>query len=155
MGNNILHLSVFLGDGRVNEQIGLISLHTIFHRAHNTIEEHLHALNPHWNGEKLFQETRKIMAALWQVIVYNEYLPLVLGPGETRRYGLELSRSGYWDGYDPSVNGDIANVFATAAFRFGHSQIGDVVRLVGQLYKRSKDIEFSKVIKDVFLHTRY
>ena len=93
------------------------------------------------------------MAALWQVIVYNEYLPLVLGPAEMRKYGLELRKEGYWDGYDASVNGDIANSFATAAFRFGHSQIGDVVRLVGQLYKNSKDIEFSRVRNQTREHT--
>jgi hypothetical protein len=38
------------------------------------------------------------MAALWQVIVYREYLPLVLGPDEIRKHGLELEHSGYWDG---------------------------------------------------------
>ena len=43
------------GDGRVNEQIGLISLHTVFHRGHNTLEDELHHINPHWRGERLFQ----------------------------------------------------------------------------------------------------
>ena len=38
------------------------------------------------------------MAALWQHIVYNEYVPLVLGPSHTQRFGLALEKHGYWDG---------------------------------------------------------
>ena len=48
-----LNFFTFLGDGRVNEQIGLTAIHTAWHRYHNSIESKLHHLNPHWNGEKL------------------------------------------------------------------------------------------------------
>ena len=95
------------------------------------------------------------MAALWQHIVYNEYVPLVLGPGYTQRFGLALQREGYWDGYDDTINGDITNSFATAAFRFGHSQIGDVVRLVGQLYQRHREIDFSTVLMPLCFNYQY
>lgn len=54
--------------------------------------------------------------AEWQNIVYSEYLPQILGP-----FGLQLL--GEYHGYDPDINPTIANVFATAAYRFGHSQI--------------------------------
>lgn len=49
------------------------------------------------------QETRRIMAACWQVIIYREYLPLVLGPEYMRRHGLILERTGYWDGNTHSL----------------------------------------------------
>lgn len=52
---------LFVGDGRVNEHIGLIATHTVFHREHNRIEEGLHQLNPHWGGERLFQVDRQLV----------------------------------------------------------------------------------------------
>lgn len=45
----------FLGEGRVNENVALTMMHTLFVREHNRIEEVLHSLNPHWDGEKLYQ----------------------------------------------------------------------------------------------------
>ena len=67
-------------------------------RYHNSIEEQLHILNPHWNGERLFQVTRKIVYAVWQHTIYNEYLPLTLGTSVLRKYGLNLGNHGYVDG---------------------------------------------------------
>ena len=101
------------GDIRVNEQVGLISIHTIFYREHNRVVDVLKQLNPHWDGEKLYQEARAIVVAEWQNIIYNEYLPIILGPEYLENYG----------GYNSSVDVTIANGFATAAYRFGHSQI--------------------------------
>lgn len=101
------------GDIRVNEQVGLISMHTIFFREHNRIVAVLKQLNPHWAGEKLYQEARAIVAAEWQHVVYTEYLPKILG----------FDFLGDYKGYNSSVDATIANGFATAAYRFGHSQI--------------------------------
>jgi len=86
------------GDGRVNEWSGLAAIHTIFVREHNRIEQALHYLNPHWSGERLYQEVRRIINAIWQIIVYKEYLPSILGNYAVRRYGLQLADSGYWNG---------------------------------------------------------
>ena len=46
---------LFVGDGRVNEFLGLTCMHTLFSREHNRLEAALHQINPHWNGEQLFQ----------------------------------------------------------------------------------------------------
>jgi len=89
-----------LGDGRANEWSGLITQHTVWVREHNRIEQKLHELNPHWNGERLYQEARRIVVGEWQVAVYNEYLPTVLGADLMRRYGLLLADSSlpFWNG---------------------------------------------------------
>lgn len=55
------------GDGRVNENIALTSVHTLLLREHNRLARALAALNPTWNGERLYQEARKIMGAYLQV----------------------------------------------------------------------------------------
>lgn len=55
------------GDDRVNENIGLTSLHTLMMREHNRLARALAQLNPHWNGEKLYHEARKIMGGYHQV----------------------------------------------------------------------------------------
>ena len=67
------------GDPRSNEQIVLTVMHTIFVREHNRVVDQLRFLNPTWDGERLFQEARRIVIAEIQHITYNEWLPLILG----------------------------------------------------------------------------
>ncbi|XP_032526637.1 peroxidasin [Danaus plexippus] len=108
------------GDIRANEQIGLAAMHTIWMREHNRIATELKAINPFWDGEKLYQEARKIVGAQMQVITYEQWLPLILGPE-----GYE--QLGKYKEYDPNLNPSVSNVFATAALRFGHSIINPLL----------------------------
>ncbi|XP_019615365.1 PREDICTED: uncharacterized protein LOC109463095 [Branchiostoma belcheri] len=114
------------GDIRVNEQPGLTSMHTVFLREHNRIARRLSQLNPHWDDDRVFFETRKIVGALMQKITYGEDLPHVLGPAAMTKFHLTLLQSGFFSGYDASVNPTISNVFATAAYRFGHSLVDNL-----------------------------
>ncbi|KAK7095223.1 hypothetical protein V1264_006659 [Littorina saxatilis] len=116
------------GDHRVNVFVGLGSLHTLFVREHNRIASVLKGLNPAWDGEKIFQETRRIVSAQMQRITYAEYLPLVLGSATISKYRL---REGDFQ-YDPNVDATIANHFSTATYRFGHSQVNPIVKLGSQ-----------------------
>ncbi|XP_018495360.1 peroxidase [Galendromus occidentalis] len=116
------------GDERVNEQIHLTVLHTFYVRDHNRFALELGRLNPHWDDDRTYQETRHILAAMVQYIVYHEYLPMALGPDIMSTYNLTLVEDGYWDGYDPDVNFALANSFQAAAFRFGHTFIQGMVR---------------------------
>ncbi|XP_043280345.1 peroxidase-like isoform X2 [Venturia canescens] len=121
------------GDGRLSEQPALMSLHIIFLRLHNGIATKLAAINAHWNDEKLYQEARRIVGALVQLITYREYLPIVLGHDITRIYDLQIEKEGYYKNYDPSINPTIENTFSTAAYRFGHSLVQkNFIRVDGQ-----------------------
>ena len=108
------------GDVRVNEQAGLVTMHTLLVREHNRIAKQLLVLNPHWSGERVYQEARKIVGAVVQKITYDDYLPKLLGR-RTSRIVL-----GDYEGYDPDVDPSIANSFATAAYRYGHSLVRPV-----------------------------
>lgn len=107
------------GDSRGNENIELTVLQTLFLDNHNRIASELQQENPTWTDEQLFQEARKLNIAEYQMIVYNEWIPDVLGKNALAPY----------QGYDPNVDAAIANEFSTVAFRFGHSLLsGDVER---------------------------
>jgi len=90
--------SLDAGDSRANEQNVLAVLHTLWLREHNRIESVLHQVNPGWLGERLYQETRRIMSALMQHITYAEFLPSVLGSRVIDQYNLTLVDSAYYDG---------------------------------------------------------
>ena len=96
-------VGVSSGDGRVNEFIGLTTQHLVWMREHNRIEEQLHRHNPHWDGDKLYHEARRIISAMWQHTIYSEFLPILLGPKIMERYGLHLQKQGYWNGRPISI----------------------------------------------------
>ena len=107
----------------MNEQPGLTMMHTLMVREHNDVAARLAQLNPHWDKERVFQEARRIVAAIIQHITYNEFLPKVLGRRQLTQYEVDLQKTGYYNGYRPYCSEIIFNEFATAAFRFGHSLI--------------------------------
>ncbi|KAE8296215.1 Thyroid peroxidase [Larimichthys crocea] len=116
------------GDSRANEHLGMIALHTLFLREHNRLVKELYLLNPHWSPDTLYQEARKIMGAIHQIITWEHYLPRVLGEDATSHLMPP------YKGYDPEVDPSIANVFAAAAFRFAHVTVQPVVTRLGPGY---------------------
>ena len=122
------------GDVRANEQVGLLTAHTLFMREHNRLADELKtrldngetalvnkrdaaiaATNNNVNdeGDFIFEAARKVVGAQMQVITYEEWLPIVLGKNPLVNYS----------GYNDTVNAGIANEFSTAAFRFGHTML--------------------------------
>ncbi|MCB1236960.1 MAG: peroxidase, partial [Verrucomicrobiae bacterium] len=106
--------SFFLaGDFRANEQVGLTAMHTLFVREHNYWAAVIARSNGGLSGDQIYEAARVIVGTEMQSVTYNEFLPLLLGPRALPRY----------QGYRPEVNAGIANEFATAAYRFGHSML--------------------------------
>lgn len=106
------------GDVRANENILLTAMHTLFVREHNRVAEEVQAEHPDWNDEQVYQKARKIVGGIIQAIVYEEWLPTM---------GVELPP---YQGYDPAVNPGIMNVFAMAAYRYGHTMINSNIMLM-------------------------
>ena len=101
------------GDIRVNEQVVLTAMHTLFVREHNRLAVEIVAEHPELTGQEIFELARKIVGAQMQVITYQEFLPLLLGPDAI----------GPYTSYDPMVDPRVANEFSTASFRVGHTML--------------------------------
>lgn len=111
------------GDIRANEQAGLACMHTLFVREHNYWADQIAAENPEFTGDEIYEYARAIVAAEMQAITYNEFLPLLLGDGAIPEY----------TGYKPGVDPSISNIFATAAYRFGHTLLSPQIMRVDEL----------------------
>jgi peroxidase len=93
------------GDSRTSENLGLSGIHALFIREHNRIAQQLALINSAWNDETLFQETRRIVAAIMQHIVFNQYLPATIGFDNSVAFGLTPTTNGtYFSGYNSSVS---------------------------------------------------
>ena len=113
-------LKVFVaGDVRANEQPSLLALHTLFMREHNRICRERVA-EGYYDDEANYQYARRLVGAQLQSIVYNEMLP---------NLGIKLPA---YTGYRSNVRPDIFNVFATAAYRLGHTMVTEDLEFVDQ-----------------------
>ena len=112
------------GDARVNENIGLVSMHTLWARQHNLVADELNNVNPHWSSDTIFFETRKIIGAMLQKIVYFDYLPTL------------IKKLPKYKGYNKDVDATIRSGFSTAAYRFGHSQVEHSWSFLNNLFKK-------------------
>lgn len=64
-----------------------------------------------------------------QIITLRDYVPKILGPEAFERH------VGGYRGYDPTTDPSASNVFATAAFRFGHATVPPVLRRLNQSFQ--------------------
>lgn len=67
------------GDMRTNQNPGLTILQIVLLREHNRIADVLQTINPHWDDELTYQESRRINIGQFQQITYYEWLPIFLG----------------------------------------------------------------------------
>ena len=101
------------GDLRVNENIALTAMQTLFVREHNFWAAHFGAQDPGLSDEQLYQQARQMVIAEIQAITYNEFLPAMLGQDALAPYM----------GYRADVNPAVSNIFATAGYRVGHTML--------------------------------
>ena len=106
----------------------LTSLHILFLREHNRIATELKTLNPTWNDELLYQHTKRIVNAEHQHIIFNEFLPPLLGQEQMELFGLRPLTNGFSNSYKNDFNPSVTNEFAAAAFRMGHTLVTGVVK---------------------------
>ncbi len=110
--------SLFLaGDVRVNEQVGLAAMHTLFVREHNRLAAALQQDDPQATGPELFEAARRLVVAKIQIITYNEHLPALMGVNAIPAY----------TGYNSALNATIFNEFSAGAYRLGHSMVNDTI----------------------------
>ena len=127
-------------------------MHTLFLRQHNRVATGLQLINRHWDDERVFQETRKIIIGIEQHIVYNHLLPTILNNEHMTKYGLWSTPRGLSMVYDPSEDVSIMMGFSGAAMRFPHTRIPDVQSKVNFDYKVRQDAPiFSTFDKPKFI----
>jgi len=121
------------GDGRCNEQPGLLMMHTVFFLEHNRIATELQktkAIRDYLKklrttkekSDFIYEESRRLLGGIFQSITYREYLPLVLGNDLMEEYGLNVE-PGVETEYDRFKDPTCWNEFATFSYRFGHTLI--------------------------------
>ncbi|XP_052064592.1 peroxidase-like protein [Mytilus californianus] len=134
------------GDHRNSEVPLLTVMHTIFLREHNRIAERL-KLDHGWDNDKIFNEARKILTGVYQHIVYNEFLPALLGFDWSIAVGLMSQPQGHIHLYSSFLDGSTRNAFGAAAYRMGHSLVGDSVGASNSLFNQ---IQFKKLHETFF-----
>jgi hypothetical protein len=99
--------------------ISVNSFITILTRNHNKFAERLADLNPSWDDERLFQEARRIMIAVFQNIAISNAV--------TEPFFGKFDVEGYNEDIDPSESLEFQN----AAIRFNRVFVPSHLRLLG------------------------
>ena len=133
--DELLDAHFITGDGRGNENIGLTTVHSIFHAEHNRLVAHIkdvvNASNDpsfiaqwklsdgSWNGERLFQAARFGTEMQYQHLVFEEFARTVQPQVDLFFAGGQV--------YDTTLNPAIVAEFAHVVYRFGHSMLTETV----------------------------
>lgn len=145
--NELLDAHFIAGDGRANENIGLIAVHHVFHAEHNRLVEHtketvlasndLAFLNEWlavdvaavpttpeqiaalvWDGERLFQAAKFGTEMQYQHLVFEEF---------ARKVQPNINVFLVPDGFDTTMDPSIVAEFAHVVYRFGHSMLTESI----------------------------
>ena len=126
------------GDPRVMENPELTAVTILFMREHNFWVSSLSKSHSDWTGDQLYDMAKAITTAEYQNIVYQEYLPVLIGPA-----------LGPYRGYDSRVNARVTQEFSTAAFRVGHSQVSETQEGIDE----NGNVVFTESLADAFFNT--
>ncbi|WP_114948334.1 peroxidase family protein [Microvirga calopogonii] len=146
--NELLDKHVIVGDGRGNENIGLTSIHHVFHHEHNRMIEETKKIalessdltflnewlavdvtamptaqdeidNLVWDGERLFQAARFSTEMVYQHLVFEEFARAIAPDVDPFVFSNTTV-----------VDGAIVAEFAHVVYRFGHSMLTDSIDLI-------------------------
>ncbi len=133
--NELLDAHYMAGDGRVNENIALTTVHHVFHAEHNRLVEHTKAVilasndpafiaqwqlpDGSWNGERLFQAARFGTEMQYQHLVFEEFARKVQPQVDIFFAATQV--------YDTEIDPSIVAEFAHTVYRFGHSMLTETV----------------------------
>ncbi|XP_053203236.1 peroxidase-like [Panonychus citri] len=132
------------GDGnRASQHPALMATQTLILRRHNQHAAALAKVNPQWSDETVYWETRRLLTAEYNHITYSEYLPSLFDHKFLSYFSLLPLENGF-SKYEPETDVRSISEWATAAGRFGHSQVNDVY------YVKNEDETFTFRMKDVF-----
>ena len=126
------------GDARVGENPEITAVTTLFMREHNHWVRTLRAQHPGWSGGQLYDMAKAITTGEYQNIIYNEFLPLLIG-AVIKPYVA----------YDAQVNPQVTQEFSSAAFRVGHSQVSETQSGIDNLGK----VTYSQSLAQAFFNT--
>ena len=139
----------------MNDNAGLAALHTVIVREHNRIASLLETVNPHWDEETLYQESRKIVGAEIQHITYNEFLPAILGEVLTETFHLKSKGNGYHMDYNDELPTTTLNSVGNAVLQFipsllpGKLELYNPVSILGlRCEEVSPDCDFTERRED-------
>ena len=118
----------------------LSALAIVFLRYHNLRAEAHASSDPTLTDEELYWLARRDMTAAYQNMVEEKYIPTTLG--ET----LDP-----YEGYKPEVDPSIDVFFSTASFRYGHSVLSGVIRMLDADYRPMPQDPL--LLRDAFDHT--
>ncbi|KJH48287.1 animal hem peroxidase [Dictyocaulus viviparus] len=110
------------GSNRINFSPMNAAMYTIWMRQHNLIAGKLKKVNPMWSDEQLFQESRRIVIAQIQHITYNEFVPVIIGKENLKRYAVDLQLNGYDSRYGIVIN--------DPSFIFQRNRLDAVIRFL-------------------------
>ena len=102
---------------RANENSALTALQTLFMREHNFWADQFSSGDPTLDDDGIYFRARAVVCAEIQKITYKDFLPGLLGRTTLPPY----------PGYNQTVDPSIANVFAAASYRFGHSLLTSTI----------------------------
>lgn len=123
----LLNAHYIAGDGRVNENFGLTTVHDVFHAEHNRILIEIKAMvsgltleeQAQWTPERYFQAAKLVTEMEYQHLVFGEF---------ARKLSPNV---GAFAIYDVTIDPAITAEFAHAVYRFGHSMLTETVSSVG------------------------
>ena len=114
------------GDPRTSENLGLTGIHMVFLREHNRIAKKLATVKPTWSDEALYQETRRIMIAILQHIVYSQFVPSIISLEQSGLFGIvptgvttatvtRPATTSYFTGHNPNVSKETQSDLSTTS----------------------------------------